>query len=125
MIKRLKALLIITLGGLVCAAAAPVIGNAEAITYTQATNLANGYYSAVDCPHHKAGICKDREGYVLYGVGGGKWKIQTRGWECYSWEPCGLMSSIKRNGTRFYYTRDCFLDANGNRYSCSRFTDDG
>jgi hypothetical protein len=100
---------------------------ATALTRAQAENSAN-YYGYVDCPHHRSGLCKDSEGYVLYGVGNGRWKIQTRGWECYAWEPCAFIGgdrTSRRNASRWYYTRDCFLDAAGNRYSCSGFTNDG
>lgn len=97
---------------------------ASARTGAQAVNDAR-YYSAVDCPHHSTGICKDRDSQVLAGLGNGRWRIETRGWECYAWDPCGLANSIRRNGTRWYYYRWCDLENNGTRSRCTGFMGDG
>lgn len=110
-------------GGAVAVALPFVIADeAEARTGAQAAGDAV-YYSAVDCPHHSAGVCKSRDSQVLAGLGGGRWRIETRGWECYSWEPCAYTGG--RNASRFYYYRWCDLENNGTRSNCTRFMGDG
>lgn len=61
-------------------------GAAQAVSYSQAYGDAVAQ-SAQDCPHHRLGKCLRRSIYNIYGLGGGKWHVDVRGWEGSIFDP--------------------------------------
>lgn len=99
--------LAVTLAALVAASPAAAVNGDQAAQWAT-------YYSSVDCPHHTLGKCLRRRSAVLAGLGGGRWLIQTEGWESGVYD----LSNDWRNA-RWYYTRTCTLNSDGSRSGCA------
>jgi hypothetical protein len=93
--------------------------SASALTQTQANNDAE-YFSAVDCPHHGSEKCLHRDWVAYSALTNGRWRIETRGWGCYWWEPCAFQSYVT---ARWFYYRHCTLETNHTRNNCSEYGD--
>lgn len=109
----LLALVAITAGALALAPESDARSRAQAVRDAR-------YFSADDCPH-KGGVCMDRRSGVLDGLGGGKWRIYTEGWECSQAAFYLQLCSARR--TTWYYIRECTLLRNGHRTRCSNQRD--